>query len=112
MENTGNVLLSLWPWLLLLGLIYFMMIRPQQKREKERREMLSSLRVGDDVVTIGGLHGRITALRENIINLEIAEDLEVTFSKMAVAAKVDDEEVAESVTDPEPMEDMEDQDRS
>ncbi|MFO7941877.1 MAG: preprotein translocase subunit YajC [Bacillota bacterium] len=111
MDNTGNFLLGLWPWLLLLGLIYFMMIRPQQKREKERQEMLSSLRVGDEVVTIGGLHGTITALRENIIHLEIAEDLEVTFSKMAVASKLEDE-FSESATEPEPAEDIEDPDRS
>ncbi len=83
----GNVLIGLWPWLLLLGLIYFMMIRPQQKRDRERREMLSALRVGDDVVTIGGLHGRITALREDIINLEVSDDLQLTFSRMAVASK-------------------------
>ena len=83
----GNILIGLWPWLLLLGLIYFMMIRPQQKRDRERREMLSSLRVGDDVVTIGGLHGRVTALREDIINLEVSDDLQLTFSRMAVASK-------------------------
>jgi len=64
-----------------------MMIRPQQKRDRERREMLSALRVGDNVVTIGGLHGRITALREDIINLEVSDDLQLTFSRMAVASK-------------------------
>ncbi len=80
-------MIGLWPWLLLLGLIYFMMIRPQQKREKERREMLSSLRVGDEVVTIGGIHGRITALREDVITIEVADEMEMKFSKMAVASK-------------------------
>ncbi len=49
--------------------------------------MLSALRVGDNVVTIGGLHGRITALREDIINLEVSDDLQLTFSRMAVASK-------------------------
>lgn len=60
--------------LLIFGLGYFMIVRPQQKRQKERTDLLSSLDVGDDVVTIGGLHGRIEALSDTTADLAIAED--------------------------------------
>ncbi len=81
----GNLLLGLWPWVLLLGFMYLLLIRPQQKREKERKEMLSRLKVGDAVVTIGGIHGSIRALRDEQVHLEIADDITIIVSKMAIA---------------------------
>ncbi len=63
--------------------------------------MLSSLRVGDDVVTIGGIHGKITALRENVIWLQVTEDLEMQFSRMAVASKERPGDEEQSAQEPE-----------
>ena len=84
--NMGeNAILGLWPWLLLLGLMYFLLIRPQQKRERDRQKMLGELRVGDAVVTIGGIYGVITALREDEIHLEVADGLTITMTRGAVA---------------------------
>ncbi len=82
---TTNPILGFLPWLVILGLIYFMMIRPQQQRDRERQEMLDQLSTGDEVVTIGGIHGTIRALREEEVTLEVADDILLTMNKNAVA---------------------------
>ncbi|MBS3977399.1 MAG: preprotein translocase subunit YajC [Syntrophomonadaceae bacterium] len=71
--------------LIFFAIIYFMMIRPQQKQQKQRREMLSKLRTNDHIVTIGGVHGRITRLKEDRLSLRIADKVEVELEKSAVA---------------------------
>ncbi len=72
------------PLLVMLPLFYFLMIRPQMKRAKESREMLGKLAKGDEVVSTGGLAGRITAIGENYLTVEIADKVEVKFQKAAV----------------------------
>jgi preprotein translocase subunit YajC len=75
---------GLLPILVFLGLMYFMMIRPQQQAQKKRQEMLNSLRVGLEVVTIGGLHGTITAIDEKTVTLKVASNVELTFNRSAI----------------------------
>lgn len=70
----------------LLGLMYFMMIRPQQQQAKKRKEMLDSLRVGAEVVTIGGLHGTVTAIDETTIRLKVSAGVELVFNRSAIGA--------------------------
>lgn len=79
-------LYSLLPILVLFGLMYFMMIRPQQQQAKKRTEMLNALKVGDEVVTIGGLHGTVLAIEENTIRLKVASNVELKFNRSAVGA--------------------------
>jgi len=67
------------------GIIYVMMIRPQQRQQKKHQEMLAKLKVNDHVVTSGGIHGRITKIKESSLILRIAEKVEVEFEKNAVA---------------------------
>lgn len=74
------------------GLIYFMMIRPQQKQQEKRKSMLGNLQLADKVVTIGGIQGVIKALRENNIVLEIAENVEVTILRTAVGHVIEEDE--------------------
>lgn len=74
--------------LIFFAILYFMMIRPQQKQQKQRREMLGKLRTNDHVVTIGGIHGRITRIKEDRIALRIADKVEVELEKAAVAQVV------------------------
>lgn len=92
--------------LVFFALIYFMMIRPQQKQQKKRREMLEQLRTGDQIITIGGLHGRIKALRDNNVVCQVADGVDITILKTAVGQVInendDDEGTAEeTVTDEE-----------
>jgi preprotein translocase subunit YajC len=81
---------------LLIGIFYFMLIRPQKKQAEHRRELIESVEAGDEVVTIGGIHGTVRSIDEDDMELEIATGTVVTFVKSAVARKVyeDDEDDA------------------
>ncbi|MDY6994920.1 MAG: preprotein translocase subunit YajC [Pseudomonadota bacterium] len=72
--------------ILLIVVFYFLLIRPQTKRVKEHKQMVESLAKGDEVVTNGGLLGRITQLGDNFIIIEIAQDIEVKVQRQAVAS--------------------------
>lgn len=67
-------------------LFYFMLIRPQQKRQKQHREMVSNLSAGDEVVTSGGVLGRVTQVTEQYIGVEVAKGVEIRVQKNAVGA--------------------------
>jgi preprotein translocase subunit YajC len=69
----GGLLLPL----LFLAVLYMLLIRPQQKRRKEQQQMVSSLQVGDDIVTIGGLHGRVIGLGDKTMDIEVTADSDV-----------------------------------
>ncbi|MGC1549327.1 MAG: preprotein translocase subunit YajC [Rhodanobacter sp.] len=69
----------------LFGLMYFMMIRPQMKRQKEQRTMLSALAKGDEVVSNGGIAGRIEEVGETFLTVEIAPNVKVKLQKGSVA---------------------------
>lgn len=79
-----GLLASIWPLLVMLPLFYFLLLRPQMKRSKETRDMLSKLAKGDEVVSSGGLAGRITAIGENYLTVEVADKVEVKFQKAAI----------------------------
>jgi len=65
----------------IFAIFYFLLIRPQQKKQKETKEMLSNLTHGDMVITAGGLHGKITAITEQIVTLEVADKVKVKVSR-------------------------------
>jgi len=78
-------------WLaLLVGVMYFLMIRPQQKRVASHRRLVDSLQLGDMVVTIGGIHGELKSIGDEKVEIEVASDSVLTFSKSAVAGKLDE----------------------
>ncbi|MCR4420165.1 MAG: preprotein translocase subunit YajC [Clostridia bacterium] len=66
-------------------IMYLFIIRPQQAQQKKRQEMLSRLKVNDHIVTVGGLHGRITRIKEDSLLVRIADKVEVEVDKSAVA---------------------------
>jgi len=77
-------LMSFLPILLMFVLLYFLMIRPQMKRAKEQKTMIDALQKGDEVITAGGVLGRITKVSEAYITVEIAAETEVSLQKSAV----------------------------
>jgi preprotein translocase subunit YajC len=85
----------------LFVLFWLLVIRPQRRRSRQQDEMHASLRVGDEVVTAGGLYGEITALRDDEVRVEIADGIEVRIARRAIAGVTtedledDDEELAE-----------------
>lgn len=75
----------LLPLVLLGVMFYFMIWRPQQKQQKERKAMLDSLKKGDKVVTIGGIHGELTALKEDYVTLKVADKVEIKLSRSGIS---------------------------
>ncbi len=72
------------PIILMFGVLYFIMIRPQMKRQKETRAMLAAMARGDEVVTNGGLIGKVTKVGDAYVGVELADGVEVTMQKGAV----------------------------
>ena len=78
-------LTGMLPLVLMFVVLYFIMIRPQMKRQKEHRAMIDALAKGDEVVTSGGLLGKVARLGEGFVHLEVAEGVEVQIQRSAVA---------------------------
>ncbi|MFC4078329.1 preprotein translocase subunit YajC [Salinithrix halophila] len=79
-------LTQILPLIIIFGIFYFLLLRPQQKRQKERNAMLASLKKGDKVVTIGGLHGTIMDLTDERVTLKVNETTRLFFERSAINA--------------------------
>ena len=86
----SNPLMSMLPLLLIVVVFYFFMIRPQMKRQKEVRKFRESLAKGDKVVTTGGIYGKIVEVKETVIVLEIAKDVQITVDKNGIVKDMSD----------------------
>lgn len=75
---------SFLPLIIMFVIFYFLLIRPQQKRNKERNAMLAALKKGDKVTTIGGIHGTIHDLDDTTVTLRVAHNVNVTFERGAI----------------------------
>ena len=82
----GGLLL---PLLVTFGIFYFLLVRPQQRQARERKTMLDAVKKGDNVVTSGGIHGRVTGITEKVATLEVAE-----VSGQKVRLKIDRDQIA------------------
>ena len=76
--------MGMLPLVLMFVVLYFVMIRPQMKRQKETKAMLDALAKGDEVVTQGGMLGKITKLGETYVNVEVANGVELTVQRVAI----------------------------
>ena len=83
-SSTESSLLSLLPLVLMFVVLYFIMIRPQMKKQKEHKAMIDALAKGDEVVIAGGVLGRVAKLGDNYLNVEIANGVEVQVQRGAV----------------------------
>jgi preprotein translocase subunit YajC len=88
--------------LVLLVLMWFMLIRPQRRRQIDAQRMIESVRVGSEIVTAGGLYGTVTAIEDDEVRLEIADGIQVRIAKRAIAGTVSEEE-----EEPEELEEAE-----
>ena len=77
-------LMSMLPLVLMFVVLYFVMIRPQMKRQKEHRSMIDALAKGDEVATAGGLIGKVTKLGDTYVGVEIASGVEIQLQRSAV----------------------------
>lgn len=91
----GGGLAGFLPIIILFAIFYFLLIRPQQKKAKEHREMIGNLKKGQRIVTSGGIYGTIVSLDDTTIGLEIAEKVKIKISRGNVAALISDNEAAQ-----------------
>lgn len=84
-SSSGNLLHMLPMLLLFVAVFYFLLVRPQTKRAKEQKKLLSGINAGDEIMSTGGIVGRVVRLKENYIVMEIAKGVEVTLQKNAIA---------------------------
>lgn len=82
--DPGGIWGMLLPFVLMFVVFYFLLIRPQQKRNKVRNQMLSALKKGDKIVTIGGVHGTIDLITDDIVVLKVNDVTKITFDRSAV----------------------------
>jgi len=69
---------------LMFAIFYFLLIRPQQKRAKQHKELVSNLKSGDQIVSAGGIHGKIVSVEENIVTLEVATGVKIKMNRTAI----------------------------
>lgn len=83
----GGFLTTMMPMLLIIGVMYLLVLRPQAKKQKELQKMLSELKKGDDVVTTGGILGRITGMKDDEITVQVQEGVRIRVLRSAIAGK-------------------------
>jgi len=93
--NPALFLQQFGPLILIFAIFYFLIIRPQQKRDKERKNMLSELKEGDDVVTIGGIFGRILNIKEDVVTLEVGDKVKIKVTRSAIGNVLKKDEKSE-----------------
>ncbi|MBP1752520.1 MAG: yajC [Geobacteraceae bacterium] len=84
--GSGSGLASFIPLIFMFAIFYLLLIRPQQKKAKEHKAVLESLQKGDQVITAGGIHGRITAVDDAVVTLEIATGVNIKINKGFIAS--------------------------
>lgn len=92
----GGGFQALIPLILMFAIFYFLLIRPQQKKVKIHREMLNSLRKGDQIITNGGLYGKIVSITDTIATIEVADNIRVKVSRSHIGNLAQTEQGANS----------------
>lgn len=82
-QTTGSLVSMFLPFIIIIGVMYFLMIRPQKKKEKLKQEMLSQLIVGDKILTIGGIHGKIVSIKGDNLIIETGKPSDPSTLKIA-----------------------------
>ena len=82
----GSQFMSFLPIILIFVIFYFLLIRPQQRRSKEHRNLLSNLKEGDQILTSGGIYGKITGIKDDKITVEISDKVRVKVNRGHIAA--------------------------
>ena len=85
-STTGSFMSLMVTVVMMIAIFYFFLIRPQSKRQKETEKMLAALKKGDKVVTIGGIHGTITSVKEKTVVLKVDDNAKIEFNRTAIAS--------------------------
>jgi preprotein translocase subunit YajC len=79
-------LMTIFPFIVILIIMYFMVFRPQQKKQKEHQEMLNKLKRNDEVMTSGGIYGKVTEIKDQVVTLEVAPNVRIRVSRPQISA--------------------------
>jgi preprotein translocase subunit YajC len=82
----GSVLMTFFPFILIIAIFYFLIIRPQNKKRKETEKMLAAIKKGDKIITIGGLYGTVTNVKEKTIIIKVDDNVKLEFLRSAVSS--------------------------
>jgi preprotein translocase subunit YajC len=85
-STTGSMMTTFVTFGLIIVIFYFLIIRPQRKKDKETKEMLSSIKKGDKVVSIGGIHGTVVAVKETTVVVKVDDNTRMEFSRNAISS--------------------------
>ena len=85
-SGTMGLLGTIVPFLLIILIFYFFMIRPQNKKQKETQKMLDALKKGDKIVTIGGIHGVVSSVKDKTVIVKVDDNCKVEFTRSAIAS--------------------------
>ncbi len=83
--GAGSLIGSFLPLIIVFAVFYFILIRPQQQQQKRRKAMLQELKKGDRVITVGGIHGEITAIHEDDVHVRIADKVEIRVTRSGIS---------------------------
>lgn len=86
----GSFLMTVLPFVLIIGIFYLFIIRPQNKKQKETEKMIAALKKGDKVITIGGIHGVVHQAKEKTVIIKVDDGTKIEFNRSAVASVVTD----------------------
>jgi preprotein translocase subunit YajC len=86
-QQSGSSLTGFLPILLLVAIFYFMLYRPMRKRQKNHEEMIGSLKTGSKVITSGGVHGTVVAVKDNTVMLKVADQVKIEVTKSAISSR-------------------------
>ncbi len=84
----GSMFSTILPFVLIFGLFYFLIIRPQQKQSRERKKMLAEVKRGDSVLTNGGIYGKIVNVKDDELTVEIAKGINIRMARAAISEKI------------------------
>ena len=102
-SGQGGGLAAMLPFILIMSIVYFLMIRPNTKKQKEKQQMIQSLKKGDKVITIGGIHGTIAGIKQkgSILVLNLGKNVNITVNRSSIAglagATNDDDTLSEGM---------------
>ena len=92
--SASGGLLGLLPFILIFVIMYFMVIRPQQKKSKEHQDLLNKLKKNDEVMTSGGIYGKVVDLKETVVTLEVAPNVRIRVHRPQISAVLTGEKSA------------------
>ena len=84
----GAGIVTFLPFILIILIMYFLMIRPQNKKQKETQKMLDALKKGDKVITIGGIHGTVSNVKDDTVTVKVDDNCRIEFNRSAIASVV------------------------